>query len=220
MSNNPVETARQARKLYRNLRGLTVMLQRWRPYICPFEVLLESIEPNSDVLDIGCGGGLFLGLIAERGKLSSGVGVDTSRQGIEVARKMSANNALSPKLDFRQVEAGADLPDSMFDVVALVDVLHHIGKSKQCESVRQAAMRVRPGGKLIVKEIATRPRWRALANQLHDLVLARQWVQHILEDDIRQGIDLDQVPGRWLPEFRINTLWYGHIVLIFERSRQ
>ena len=80
-------------------------------------------------------------------------------------------------------------------------------------------MRVRPGGKLIVKEIATRPRWRALANQLHDLILARQWVQHIHEDDIRSGIDVRQVPGSWLPEVRINTFWYGHIVLIFERSR-
>ena len=219
MPNNPIETVRQARKLYRNLQGLTVTLQRWRPYICPFDVLLENIEPDSDALDIGCGGGLLLGLAAERGKLSRGIGVDTSGPGIEVAQRMSANNAFSGKLDFRQLDAGAELPDGPFDVVALIDVLHHIEKSNQSKSLKQAAMRVRPGGKLIIKEIATQPRWRALANQLHDLIIARQWVQHIHEDDIRNGIDVKQVPGRWLPEVRINTFWYSHIVLIFERSR-
>lgn len=200
------------------MNSSTALLQRWRPYICPFGPILNSIGRGANVLDIGCGGGLFLGLLADAGRLGQGIGVDTSETGIALARQMQAQNGFKTNLEFNQVEAGEALPAGQFDVVTLIDVLHHIPAMAQNDTIAQAIQRVRPGGRLIVKDIATRPRWRAAANQLHDLLLARQWVRHISAEEIMTAVTVQNVAGAWANTARINTLWYGHMFMVFDRS--
>ncbi|MBX9737461.1 MAG: hypothetical protein K2X32_11100, partial [Phycisphaerales bacterium] len=42
-------------------------LQRFRPYICPFEELIRHVPAGASVLDVGCGGGLWLHLLSATG---------------------------------------------------------------------------------------------------------------------------------------------------------
>ena len=212
------EIAGRAAHLYRNLNSPTALLQRWRPYICPFGPILDTIGSGANVLDIGCGGGLFLGLLADAGQLEQGIGVDTSSAGIALAKQMQVQNGFKTGLNFNHIEAGEALPAGQFDTVTLIDVLHHIPAAAQNDTIAQAIQRVRPGGRFIVKDIATRPRWRAAANQLHDLLLARQWVRHMNEQEIMSAIDTRNIGGSWSNTLRINTLWYGHHLMVFERT--
>ena len=64
--------------------------------------------------------------------------------------------------------------------------------------------------------MVVRPRWRAAANQMHDLVMARQWVEHVDSDQVeawasRSGMRVSR-------RDRFNTLWYGHWLLVLEKS--
>lgn len=177
-----------ARALYAGDGTLAARLARWRPAICPFELLIAEVPHGATVLDVGCGGGLFLGLLAADGRIHSGLGVDPSVPAISAARAMAERHARraphGSALDFRTLGPGETLPAGPFDVVSLVDVLHHVAPRDQLALVRHALERVAPGGRFIYKDMARRPRLAAVANRLHDAVMARQWIHYLPIDAV------------------------------------
>src|SRR4051812_27234243 len=64
----------QAREFAQRFAGLQRFITAWRPTICPLERLVECVPKNSRVLDIGCGTGLFLFLLARNNRILSGEG--------------------------------------------------------------------------------------------------------------------------------------------------
>ncbi len=67
---------------------------------------------------------------------------------------------------------------------------------------------VRPGGTLILKDLAPTPRWKAWANQLHDAIMARQRVYYCPPDEIAnwlraEGLDVVETTP-------MHRLWYAH----------
>jgi len=187
-------------------------LQRYRPYICPFEILIEEVPAGASVLDIGCGAGLFLGLLDAAGREPTGVGFDVSPHGIKLAKAMSAKG--KARLTFHRLDAEDAWPAGEFDIVALIDVLHHVAPDAQEGCVRRACRAVKPGGSFLYKDMVSKPRWRALANRAHDLVLARQWIHYApiaeVEKWVRdEGFKLQRAD-------RIDRLWYGHEFRVFK----
>jgi 2-polyprenyl-3-methyl-5-hydroxy-6-metoxy-1,4-benzoquinol methylase len=209
----PGELSQLARELY--ARGSAVMraMQHYRPYITPFGAVLNAVPPGSRVLDIGCGGGLFLALLARTGRIQRGRGIDTSQPAIAIAHEMSARLPAGHGVQFEARSASLPLPAEGYDVVTLLDVMHHIPPDAQRLVLEQALDRVEPGGRFIYKDMVLRPAWRALANRLHDLVIARQWIHYLpLEDAIRWA----EARGCKVIEKRtINMLWYGHEMVVF-----
>lgn len=209
----PADVAGLARALY--TRGSPVMraMQHYRPYISPFEVLLQSVPPGSRVLDIGCGGGLFLGLLARTGRIRRGLGIDTSERAITVASEMTARLPADHGVRFEARSAALPLPSEGYDVVTLLDVMHHIPPEHQRAVLEKALRCVEPGGLVIYKDMALRPWWRAQANRLHDLLIARQWIHYL---PLQQALAWAQAAGCTVVEQRtVNMLWYGHEMVVF-----
>jgi len=75
------------------------------------EVLARTgIGPGDRVLDVGCGGGVFLGVVAERGAAPHGI--DSAPELLELARRRL------PEADLREAEMTAlPHPDACFDLV-------------------------------------------------------------------------------------------------------
>lgn len=193
-------------------------LQRYRPYICPFEDLIAEVPVGASVLDVGCGGGLFLGLLAALGREPYGVGFDVSSHGIGLATGMAARaNARPGKGDLRfiRLDAEAPWPPGQYDVVSMIDVIHHVPPAAQEACIRRASRTVAPGGIFLFKDMVSRPVWRALANRMHDLVLARQWIHYVPVAKVEawaadEGMVLERSD-------RIDRLWYGHELRVFRR---
>ncbi len=207
--------ARIARALYTEGPVLNRALQHWRPYICPFDKVLEEIAPGAFVLDVGCGGGLLLGLAAHVERISGGVGFDYSRDAIEVATAMTRALGKDHRLSFRHLSTRDVWPQGPFTTITMIDVLHHIPRGLQREVFSKAARLVQPGAQLLVKDIAPRPRWRAAANTVHDLVLARQWAHYVTLQTLSkwardEGLSLARA-------YRLDRLWYGHQFAVFTR---
>ncbi len=210
----PASLAALARKLYASAPLIARSFQRLRPRICPFDVLVALVPTGARVLDVGCGSGLFLGLLAASGRLGSGVGIDRDARALAVAETMRLTLGEPSCVRFTSGDAG-ELPPGTFTIVALIDVLHHVPPSAQVAVVLGAAERVAPGGLLLCKDIARRPRWRALMNRLHDLLLARQWAHH--PDGAALVAACEGAGLRVERHERIDRWWYGHELIVARR---
>src|SRR5579863_4850185 len=99
---NPSDLSGTARDLYSTGNWPLRAMQRWRPYICPFDQLLPLIPRGSSVLDVGCGGGLFLFLLTAYDPSAHGTGIDVSPSSIGFAQQTLGANAsdLQKRLSF------------------------------------------------------------------------------------------------------------------------
>jgi 2-polyprenyl-3-methyl-5-hydroxy-6-metoxy-1,4-benzoquinol methylase len=214
----PAELSATARRAYARAPLLLRLLQRYRPFICPFEHLLALVPPNSRLLDVGCGGGLLLTLLAASGRVESAVGFDSSAPAISTAR--AAAEALGPagnRLTFHHHDARAPWPADppLFDAVTIIDVMHHVPPHAHAGLISTAAARLKNGGRLIYKDMARRPLWRALANRAHDLLMARQWINYAPIEHVEAwardaGLTCSHRATH-------NRFWYGHELRVFEK---
>lgn len=207
-----------ARQLYRGGSAVMRKMAHWRIAICPFERMVCHVREGAAVLDAGCGSGVFLGFLAGTVQGLKGVGFDASGMAIETARRMAERVkelGLGSELRFERRDAGEDWPEGEYDVVSLVDVLHHVKPGRQREVIERAAGRVKAGGMLLYKDMAERPRWCAWLNRLHDLVVAREWIYYVdpgrVEGWAREmGLELEHAEA-------MARLWYRHDLRIFRK---
>ena len=207
----------QARALYEAEPNAKIrLLQGLRPHICPFGDVMEQVPAGASVLDVGCGAGLFLLLLGQQGRIQDALGFDVSVPAIEAANRAARKAGLSSSLSFqvRSIEEG--IPAGHWNVVTSVDVLHHVPAAHQRSFVASLCDRVPPGGRLIIKDMVARPRWRAFANQMHDLVMARQWVHQLGPETVDAWIQGQGL--RRIYRSRLNSWWYGHWTLVYERA--
>jgi 2-polyprenyl-3-methyl-5-hydroxy-6-metoxy-1,4-benzoquinol methylase len=210
------ELSQTAKRLYGSQGGLSARLQTLRPYICPFEELLPHVPAGSSVLDVGCGAGLFLVLLGSRGVIERGLGFDVSQPAIDLARRIARELAGRVDLTFLAVDAGAAWPDGAYDVVSMIDVLHHVEPDQQLDVLSLAASRTNRGGILLYKDMALRPRWRAWCNQAHDLVMAREWIHHVPFERVRQHLStLGMTP---VAQGTATRYWYAHEWAVFRNT--
>jgi SAM-dependent methyltransferase len=214
----PKDMSAIARDLYSGTHGLRKVIQVWRPYICPFDIIIKSVTKGSSVFDIGCGGGLFLGLLAHLDPSITGTGIDASSNAIELARQMALRHPSGARLKFDARDDTDEWPEEHFDIVTMIDVLHHVPPKVQQNVFLAAASRVSPGGRLLFKDMAARPFWNVYANKLHDALLARQWVHHIpIQRVLEWAQEANLTPGAGTPK-SIKTFWYAHEYTCFEKS--
>ncbi|MBO9700725.1 MAG: class I SAM-dependent methyltransferase [Sporocytophaga sp.] len=186
----------------------------YRPYICPFDELLMLIEKEKKVFDIGCGSGMFLTLVAEYNAPAKIGGIEIAeglvKNAIDLLKPYNVPFFLS-KFD------GINLPEEIreYDYIFLIDVFHHVPKENQKEFVRRIYDIMKPGAKLIFKDIDASQKILVLFNKLHDLVLSKEIgneigaaeAQNLLE---RNGLKIQSSKY-------IRTLWYPHYLIICEK---
>lgn len=149
---------------------------QYRPYICPFNDLLSQLSDMGAVrvYDIGCGSGQFALLTAQFTSAAKIKGIEIEERLIHNARQIFARYDFRADVDFEKY-SGDVLPDDIgnYDVVFLIDVLHHVPKDLQRFFIAQLYARMRNGARLIIKDIdAGSP--LVYFNKLHDFLFASE----------------------------------------------
>lgn len=190
----------------------------YRPLICPFDRLLNLLPERQRILDIGCGTGVFLQLIARYRSPSALGGLETNQRAIESARKIfqSSHDSVPARLE---VYDGVTLPDWIreYDYVLLVDVLHHIPRHLQKQTLRALLEKLKPKAKLIIKDIDAGQRLWCLFNKLHDLLVARQYPHECAAAELRNQLTQLGFEVTRMMQERIYV--YPHYTIVSEKKR-
>jgi 2-polyprenyl-3-methyl-5-hydroxy-6-metoxy-1,4-benzoquinol methylase/uncharacterized protein (DUF2062 family) len=112
--------------------------------------------PLGDVLDLGCGRGQLAIMLLELGAATRVRGVDWDDAKIALAARAAEGlDARFERADVRSAEC------EPADTVLLVDVLHYVSAPEQDALLARAADRVRPGGRLFVRDASIGYGWRS-----------------------------------------------------------
>jgi 2-polyprenyl-3-methyl-5-hydroxy-6-metoxy-1,4-benzoquinol methylase len=138
--------------------------------------VLAELPATGQVLDYGCGHGLGALLAAERGADVLGVDVDANKvaagrvAALALAerhrRGTDGGDAPIGKVRFAHIRSGwVPDPNERFDAVLLCDVLYLVPPSERLTLLLSLATRLKPGGRLVVKEVrpTTGPRYLVAA---------------------------------------------------------
>jgi ubiquinone/menaquinone biosynthesis C-methylase UbiE len=138
---------------YASLRGKFIVWSR----------LADALGLRGDerVLDIGCGRGAVLLLVAEHLRTGRAVGVDLWRRGdqsgnaADATRRNAAAEGVADRVRLSTADMRA-LPfaDESFDVVVSNVAMHNVkGSAGRAEAIGEAARVLRPGGRLLIADI-------------------------------------------------------------------
>jgi 2-polyprenyl-6-hydroxyphenyl methylase/3-demethylubiquinone-9 3-methyltransferase len=108
------------------------------------------------MLEVGCGHGLFANAAALARPALDVLGVDPDPQKIRWA---CGTVDARGNVRFR-CEGLADVGERGFDAVAVLDVLYLVPRGQWPEFLRGLRERLRPGGRLLLKDVEPRPRWK------------------------------------------------------------
>lgn len=143
----------------------------YRPYICPFNKLLERVSQDDHVFDIGCGSGQFAMLLAHFTQPKSVGGVEISDSLIENARQLISQE-INTQFQFESYD-GYTLPETIKEAtkIFMIDVLHHIPKGKQYDFLSNVYQSMQQGAQLILKDIDGGSPF-VIFNKMHDIVFS------------------------------------------------
>jgi 2-polyprenyl-3-methyl-5-hydroxy-6-metoxy-1,4-benzoquinol methylase len=166
----PDRAARAAIAAYRDAPAgdrLHVLI-RW--LTCPFPPVVDVLPRTGRVLEVGCGHGLFATYVTRRvpGVEVHGVDIDPGK----VAVASRSTDGSTGRLSFGVAGSGV-LPAGPWDAVVLVDVLYLLDEAGQRVLLESCAAVLGPGGVLVVKDMSTRPRWKAWVNRWQETVSVR-----------------------------------------------
>jgi 2-polyprenyl-3-methyl-5-hydroxy-6-metoxy-1,4-benzoquinol methylase len=113
--------------------------------------LVARLETGIDVLDVGCGEGVAIQMMARRFPRSRFVGIDLARDAIQAAQAQTARAGLT-NARFLVQDAASFAAPSAFDFVTAFDAIHDQAAPRRVlRGIREA---LRPGGIFLMFDIA------------------------------------------------------------------
>lgn len=169
---------------------------RW--WTAPFEALEWDVPREGDVLEVGCGHGVFSTYLALTSPERRVLGIDIDAEKVALAR--TAVERLGPDECHLRIEhrPAGDVPRIAggWQAIVFADVLYLTSREGRQELLAECVEALAPGGSLIVKEVDTRPRLKAALAQVQEFVSTRVIrITHGEEMDFPTADELESVLG-------------------------
>lgn len=147
---------------------------KYRPYICPFNELVNYALHTDSVFDVGCGSGQFALLVANYTDVKKVKGIEIDKGLVRNAKKISKPFTKTKKMEFA-VFNGNKIPDDIkhYDLVYMIDVYHHIPRNVRENFMKQLYAKMKKGSKLMFKDIDAGSPFVPF-NKMHDLIFAKE----------------------------------------------
>jgi SAM-dependent methyltransferase len=177
----------------------------------------QYLPRQGRVLDLGCGFGLF-SLYYASGRPGLEIeGLDLNPRRIAMARRAAE------RLGIRNVRydvgnATEFRGGRLFDAAYMLDIVHHIPPETVRPLLEQMAKALPAGGRLVIKDVDTRPVWkRWFTHALDRLMDPRTPVRYWSGEEL-QAL-LEEVGFTVYRHLMVDILPYPHILYVCERRR-
>ena len=187
-----------------------------RRVVCPLPEIRRHVPLQSSIFDLGCGTGAVLVDLIQTRQVRRVGGSETSSSLLALAQE-TTSRALGKSAASGEFVVSKIPPNclSSYDCVTLIDVLHHIPRAEQPAYLRQLGQIMRPGARLILKDINA-ARVSVLGNRLHDALFAGNGFQEI---SLTRALDLVISAGlKIIGSYEIQRLWYPHYFVIAQKN--
>jgi 2-polyprenyl-3-methyl-5-hydroxy-6-metoxy-1,4-benzoquinol methylase len=169
----------KALALYRDLPAAVRMHTQLRAFTCPMAAVVRRVPRAGSLLEVGCGHGLFANEAALENPELQVLGIDPAADKIRWACESVQGRE---RIRFQQGRLEGTSED-LFDAVAVLDVLYLVPRADWPAFLAGCRERLRPGGKLLLKEVDVRPRWKfyrcwlqeSLSVRLFGITLGREF---------------------------------------------
>lgn len=151
---------------------------KYRPYVCPFDELLQYAKSSDKLYDIGCGSGQFAALAAQFTDVKTIKGIEVDKHLVNNAKQI--NERFSKKSMSFSYFTGSIIPSDInkYDLIYMIDVYHHIPKDIRQDFMKQVYKKMKPGARLIFKDIDAGSIFIPF-NKAHDLIFAQELPREI-----------------------------------------
>ncbi|HUP85262.1 MAG TPA: class I SAM-dependent methyltransferase [Acidimicrobiales bacterium] len=141
--------------------------------------LASRLAGCGPVVDLGCGRGEFLQLLAEQGVEARGIEIDRSL--VEAGRTIGLPIEYGDAVEWLAAE-----PDGSLGGIAMIQVIEHLTPKGRTEVVRLAAEKLRPGGRILVETLNPQSLYifaRAFyADPTHDTPVHPAYLEFLLKE--------------------------------------
>jgi 2-polyprenyl-3-methyl-5-hydroxy-6-metoxy-1,4-benzoquinol methylase len=194
-------------------KGLDRIKFAYRPYVCPFELLMGAIPRGAKVVDIGCGNGSLLAVVAHFLKPGAVAGLEVKQSLVDQACQV-----LSPYGAKIELFDGENLPTWIgeYSHVVLNDVLHHVPKARQKKFIQTIVDKMAPNATLVLKDIDADHTVLCWFNKLHDLILSKEIGHERGARELERW--LSQLDGKITSHVYQRTLVYPHVLFSFQKG--
>ena len=130
----------------------------------------QYLPKHGDILDFGCGFGLFALYYSMTGSGRRINGVDLNADRIAMAKRcalsLSVTNAHFETCNALEWEGGGS-----FDAIYMLDLIHHLREAEVPKFLTGIRDLLRPGGRLILKDVSDRPHYKRLFTLVLDRLM-------------------------------------------------
>lgn len=175
----------------------------------------QYLPDQGEVMDIGCGFGLFSLYYAMKNPGLVINGIDLNETRIGMARDAAA--ALGVRNVHYEVGNAASLDlQAGLDTAYMLDIVHHLPSDRVRPLLTSVFENLAPGGRLLIKDVNTTPRWK-------------RWFTHVLDKamDIRTPVSywsqaslvelLQAIGFRVYTHEMVDILPYPHVLYICDK---
>ena len=177
----------------------------------------QYLPADGDVLDIGCGFGLFSLYYAQVHPRARFHGIDTDARRIERARRaaerLGLDNVDYAVGDARRFQATA----RRLRAVYMLDIVHHIPPERVEPLLRELWQSLTPGGRLVVKDVDTHPAYKRWFTHVLDRLVSPGGLIHYWPADRLQDL-LERVGFRVHRHLMVDILPYPHVLYVCGRD--
>lgn len=176
----------------------------------------QHLPENGYVLDVGCGLGMFTLYLAMRRPRCQFIAVDLKDHRIHHAR-CAAKMLRVQNVEFVCEDVGLYKVPHHLDAAYCIDLLHHVTPAIGDRLIHSMFMQLKPGGKIVIKDITTRPRLMLYYTFMLDLLVSPREKCYYRSHSVWRQV-LSQIGFSSIYTYPLrNFLPYPHFLLVAQK---
>jgi len=176
----------------------------------------QYLPERGTILDLGSGFGLFSLYYAQILPGAGFRGVDLNPRRVEMARGAAARLGL-PNVAYEVGDVTAWRADGEYAAAYMLDIVHHVNEEAVQPLLEQLWKALKPGGRLILKDVDTSPAYKRWFTYLLDRLMTPRGVIRYWPAEELQHL-LEAVGFRVYRHLMVDYLPYPHVLYVCRRD--